>query len=56
MDVDEGLGVHAVDVEDSIQVIHLVLEDSSGPATGLPRHIFTLLIQTCKGNIHSKKK
>lgn len=56
VNIDEGLAVHAVDVEDSIQVIHLVLEDSSWPATGLPRNIFTLLIQPCKGNIPSKNK
>lgn len=54
INIDEGLAVHAVNVEDAIQVIHLVLEDSSWPATGLPRDIFTLLIQTCKGNVHSK--
>lgn len=48
VDVDEGLGVHVVDVEDPIQVVHLVLEDASWPATGLPRHGFTFLIQTCR--------
>lgn len=53
INIDEGLTVHAVDVEDSIQVVHLVLEDSSWPATGSPRNVFTLLIQTCKWNIHS---
>lgn len=44
VDVDEGLAVHVVDVEDPIQVVRLVLEDASWPATGLPRDLFTLLI------------
>ena len=48
VNIDEGLAVHAVDVEDSVQVVHFVLEDSSWPATGLPSDIFTLLVQTCK--------
>lgn len=56
VDVDEGLAVHAVDVEDSIQVVHLVLEDSSGPAAGLPRDVFTLLVQTCKEDVRRKYK
>lgn len=63
VDVDEGLAVHAVDVEDAIQVVHLVLEDASWPATGLPRDSFSLLIQTCRGkrkiyslNSHSVSK
>lgn len=52
VDVDEGLAVHAVDVEDPIQMVHLMLEDSGWPAACLPRDIFTLLIQACreKGN------
>ena len=29
VDVDEGLAVHAVNVEDPIQVVHLMLEDTS---------------------------
>lgn len=56
VNIDEGLGVHAVDIEDSIQMIHLMLEDSSWPATGLPCNFFTLLIDTCIGNMHSKNK
>lgn len=50
VNIDEGPAVHAVNVEDSVQVIHLVLEDSSWPATGLPCNIFPLLIQTCEVN------
>lgn len=46
VDVDEGLAVHAIDVEDPIQVVHLVLEDASWPTTGLPSDGFALLIQT----------
>ncbi|KFO95616.1 hypothetical protein N300_09126, partial [Calypte anna] len=37
-DVGEGSGVHAVHVEDPIQVIHLVLGDAGGPAHCLPAH------------------
>lgn len=55
VNIDECLAVHAVDVEDSIQVIHLVLEDSSWPTTGSPRNVFTLLVQTCKGNVRVNK-
>lgn len=46
VDVDEGLAVHAVNVEDPMQVVHLMLEDTSWPSTGLPCDSFTLLIQT----------
>lgn len=56
VDVDEGFAVHAVDVEDPIQVIHLVLEDTSWPATGLPGYSFTLLIQTCRENMQRDEK
>lgn len=51
VDVDESFAVHTVDVEDPIQVVHLVLEDTSGPATGLPCDSFTLLVQTCRVNM-----
>lgn len=56
VNINEGLAVHAVNVEDSIQMIHLMLEDSSWPATGLPWNIFTLFIDTCMGNMHSQNK
>ena len=46
VDVDERLAVHAVGVEDPVQVVHLVLEDPSRPAARLPRDLFTLFIQT----------
>lgn len=45
MDVDEAPGVHAVDVEDSVQVVHLMLEDPGGPAAGRPAHRLPSLIQ-----------
>lgn len=45
VDVDERLAVHAVDVEDPVQVVHLVLKDPCWPSARLPRHFFTLLIQ-----------
>lgn len=50
VDIDEGPAVHAVHVQDPVQVIHLVLEDPSWPATGLPCNLLPLLIQTCKVN------
>lgn len=56
VDVDEGLAVHTVDVEHPIQVVHLVLEDTSWPAAGLPRNGFTLLIQTCRVNMQRDEK
>lgn len=55
VDVDEGLAVHAVDVEDPIQVVHLVLEDTGWPAARLPRDIFTLLIESCRENKKGNK-
>ncbi|KAL2300071.1 hypothetical protein Nmel_012030, partial [Mimus melanotis] len=45
--VGEGAGVHAVDVEDPIQVIHLVLDDPGGPARRLPAHRHPALVHTC---------
>lgn len=55
VDVDEGLAVHTVNVEDPLQVVHLVLEDTSWPATGLPRDRFTLLIQACRVSMQRDK-
>ncbi|KFQ01773.1 hypothetical protein N330_00025, partial [Leptosomus discolor] len=37
-DVGEGAGVHAVDVEGPVQVVHLVLGNAGGPARRLPAH------------------
>lgn len=56
VDVDEGLAVHAVDVEDPVQVVHLVLDDARWPATCLPRHGFTLFIQTWRRREQDTKK
>lgn len=48
VDVDEGLAIHAVDVQDAIQVVHFVLDDACWPAAGLPQDRFTFFIQTCR--------
>ena len=49
LDVDKGLAIHAVNVEQAVQVIHLVLDDSGRPATHLPTDRFSILVQTCVG-------
>lgn len=56
VNIDEGLAVHAVDVEDPIQVVHLVLDNSSWPAIGFPCNPFTLLVQTCRVTMETDKK
>lgn len=48
VDINEGLCVHAVDVEDAVQVVHLVLDDPGRPATSLPRYSFAIFIETCR--------
>lgn len=45
--VGEGAGVHVVDVEDPIQVVHLVLDDPGGPARRLPAHRLPELVHAC---------
>ncbi|KFW84020.1 hypothetical protein N305_04757, partial [Manacus vitellinus] len=45
--VGEGAGVHAVNVEDPVQVVHLVLYDAGSPAHGLPAHRHPELVHTC---------
>ena len=45
LDVDEGLGVHVVDVENPVQMVHLMLEDPGWPATYLPCDWLRLLIE-----------
>ncbi|KFV70329.1 hypothetical protein N307_03609, partial [Dryobates pubescens] len=46
-DVGEGVGVHAVDVQDPIQMVHLMLDDAGSPACCLPAHWLPVLIHTC---------
>lgn len=53
VDVDEGLGVHVIDVEDAVQVVDLMLQDTGRPAACLPRHRFTFFIQTCRNTTKS---
>ncbi|KFO63394.1 hypothetical protein N302_09679, partial [Corvus brachyrhynchos] len=45
--IGEGAGVHAVDVEGPVQVIHLVLDDPGGPARCLPAHWLPELVHAC---------
>ncbi|KFO72590.1 hypothetical protein N303_14328, partial [Cuculus canorus] len=47
VDVGEGAGVHPVDVENPIEVVHLMLDDAGGPACCLPAHRLPILIHTC---------
>lgn len=46
-DVGEGAGVHAVNVQDPIQMVHLVLHDAGGPAHRLPAHRLPALVHPC---------
>ncbi|KGL76533.1 hypothetical protein N309_00731, partial [Tinamus guttatus] len=50
MHVGEGAAVHAVDEEDAVQVVHLVLDDAGGPARRLPAHRLPHLVHTCDGS------